>query len=236
MPLSSPGSAQRPRCGSNAAFTARLSAARAAGVIHTDFERGFIRAEVTSCEEFVSLGGEQGALQIKYEERHQSNLPNRSPTKLEMYSAVARIQNSGNAIIRNRLANVQITRPYPIKLGTYSRTCSGVVVIFSSELSEDKKCRGKDGFYRDCYANGCYRKYWKGPTETCLSCLSMVYCDLCDVVNWWVVGGMTNPTQPLPRKKSSKQLKSLDGLETGAMQLTPLSSLVGNICSILRVN
>lgn len=37
------------------------TAPQAAGRIHTDFERGFIRAEVTSYEEFVSLGGEQGA-------------------------------------------------------------------------------------------------------------------------------------------------------------------------------
>jgi len=37
------------------------TAPQAAGRIHTDFERGFIRAEVTSCEQFVSLGGEQGA-------------------------------------------------------------------------------------------------------------------------------------------------------------------------------
>jgi GTP-binding protein YchF len=37
------------------------TAPQAAGRIHTDFERGFIRAEVTSYEEFVSLGGEHGA-------------------------------------------------------------------------------------------------------------------------------------------------------------------------------
>jgi len=37
------------------------TAPQAAGRIHTDFERGFIRAEVTSYEDFVSLGGEQGA-------------------------------------------------------------------------------------------------------------------------------------------------------------------------------
>ena len=30
----------------------------AAGVIHTDFERGFIRAQVISYDDFVSLGGE----------------------------------------------------------------------------------------------------------------------------------------------------------------------------------
>ncbi len=36
-------------------------APQAAGVIHTDFERGFIRAEVIDCEEFVALGGEAGA-------------------------------------------------------------------------------------------------------------------------------------------------------------------------------
>ncbi len=34
------------------------SAPQAAGVIHTDFEKGFIRAEVTAYEDFVSLGSE----------------------------------------------------------------------------------------------------------------------------------------------------------------------------------
>jgi hypothetical protein len=37
------------------------SAPQAAGVIHTDFERGFIRAEVVSYEDFVACRGEQGA-------------------------------------------------------------------------------------------------------------------------------------------------------------------------------
>ena len=37
------------------------SAPRAAGVIHGDFERGFIRAETIAYEDFVNLGGEQGA-------------------------------------------------------------------------------------------------------------------------------------------------------------------------------
>jgi GTP-binding protein YchF len=37
------------------------TAPQAAGRIHTDFERGFIRAEVASYEDFVSLGGEQAA-------------------------------------------------------------------------------------------------------------------------------------------------------------------------------
>ena len=37
------------------------TAAQAAGVIHSDFERGFIRAEVVGYEDFVELGGEQGA-------------------------------------------------------------------------------------------------------------------------------------------------------------------------------
>lgn len=37
------------------------TAPNAAGRIHTDFERGFIRAEVTSFDDFVSCGGEQGA-------------------------------------------------------------------------------------------------------------------------------------------------------------------------------
>ena len=33
----------------------------AAGVIHTDFEKGFIRAETIAYEDYVSLGGEVGA-------------------------------------------------------------------------------------------------------------------------------------------------------------------------------
>lgn len=37
------------------------TAPQAAGRIHTDFERGFIRAEVTSYEDFVACGGEAGA-------------------------------------------------------------------------------------------------------------------------------------------------------------------------------
>jgi GTP-binding protein YchF len=36
-------------------------APQAAGVIHTDFEKGFIRAETISCDDFVACGGEQGA-------------------------------------------------------------------------------------------------------------------------------------------------------------------------------
>ncbi len=45
------------------AWTVRrgATAPQAAGRIHTDFERGFIRAEVTAYDDFVSLGGEQGA-------------------------------------------------------------------------------------------------------------------------------------------------------------------------------
>ena len=37
------------------------TAPQAAGVIHTDFERGFIRAEVISYEDYIACGGEQGA-------------------------------------------------------------------------------------------------------------------------------------------------------------------------------
>jgi len=45
------------------AWTVRAGATapQAAGVIHTDFERGFIRAEVASYDDFVERGGEQGA-------------------------------------------------------------------------------------------------------------------------------------------------------------------------------
>jgi len=37
------------------------TAPQAAGVIHSDFERGFIRAEVASYDDYVACGGEQGA-------------------------------------------------------------------------------------------------------------------------------------------------------------------------------
>ncbi|MGE5201793.1 MAG: redox-regulated ATPase YchF [Acidobacteriota bacterium] len=45
------------------AWTVRrgAKAPEAAGVIHTDFEKGFIRAETISYEDFVACGGEQGA-------------------------------------------------------------------------------------------------------------------------------------------------------------------------------
>ena len=36
-------------------------APQAAGVIHTDFEKGFIRAETIAYRDFVAHGGEQGA-------------------------------------------------------------------------------------------------------------------------------------------------------------------------------
>ena len=37
------------------------SAPQAAGVIHTDFEKGFIRAEIVSYEDYIQYQGEQGA-------------------------------------------------------------------------------------------------------------------------------------------------------------------------------
>ncbi len=37
------------------------TAPKAAGVIHTDFERGFIRAEVTAFDDYIEYQGEQGA-------------------------------------------------------------------------------------------------------------------------------------------------------------------------------
>src|SRR5262245_42851984 len=42
-------------------ITRGTRAPQAAGVIHTDFERGFIRAETISYEDYVALGGEAGA-------------------------------------------------------------------------------------------------------------------------------------------------------------------------------
>ncbi|MGB0360268.1 MAG: redox-regulated ATPase YchF [Endozoicomonas sp.] len=45
------------------AWTVKVGATapQAAGVIHTDFERGFIRAEVTSYDDFIQYNGEQGS-------------------------------------------------------------------------------------------------------------------------------------------------------------------------------
>ena len=45
------------------AWTVKVGATapEAAGVIHTDFQKGFIRAEVVSYADFIELGGEQGA-------------------------------------------------------------------------------------------------------------------------------------------------------------------------------
>ena len=41
--------------------TSGSRAPQAAGVIHTDFERGFIRAETIGYDDYVTLGGEAGA-------------------------------------------------------------------------------------------------------------------------------------------------------------------------------
>ncbi len=41
-----------------------LTAPKAASVIHTDFERGFIRAEVTSFDDYIKYKGEQGAKDV----------------------------------------------------------------------------------------------------------------------------------------------------------------------------
>ena len=40
-------------------FRSGAKAPEAAGAIHTDFERGFIRAETIAYDDFVSLGSEQ---------------------------------------------------------------------------------------------------------------------------------------------------------------------------------
>ncbi len=43
---------------------AATSAPKAAGAIHTDFEKGFIRAETIGYDDFVALGGEQGCKEV----------------------------------------------------------------------------------------------------------------------------------------------------------------------------
>ncbi len=48
------------------AWTVRqgATAPEAAGVIHTDFQKGFIRAEVTAYDDFIRYNGEQGAKEV----------------------------------------------------------------------------------------------------------------------------------------------------------------------------
>ena len=41
--------------------TSGATAPEAAGVIHSDFQRGFIRAETISYADYLACGGEQGA-------------------------------------------------------------------------------------------------------------------------------------------------------------------------------
>ena len=45
------------------AWTVKIGAKapQAAGVIHSDFERGFIKAETISFDDYIELGGESGA-------------------------------------------------------------------------------------------------------------------------------------------------------------------------------
>ena len=40
------------------------SAPKAAGIIHTDFEKGFIRAEVIAYDDYIALGGEVKAKEM----------------------------------------------------------------------------------------------------------------------------------------------------------------------------
>lgn len=42
-------------------FEINMTAPQCAGIIHTDFEKGFIRAEITGYDDYVSAGGEKGA-------------------------------------------------------------------------------------------------------------------------------------------------------------------------------
>ena len=45
-------------------FKKGMTAPQAAGVIHTDFERGFIRAETIAYEDFIEHNGEKGAREV----------------------------------------------------------------------------------------------------------------------------------------------------------------------------
>ena len=45
-------------------FTRGMKAPQAAGIIHSDFERGFIRAEVIKYDDYVSLGSEKACRDV----------------------------------------------------------------------------------------------------------------------------------------------------------------------------
>ena len=45
-------------------FESGTLAPQSAGIIHTDFEKGFIRAEVINCKEYLALGGESKAKEL----------------------------------------------------------------------------------------------------------------------------------------------------------------------------
>ncbi|GAB4164856.1 MAG: redox-regulated ATPase YchF [Rickettsiaceae bacterium] len=45
-------------------FAAGSLAPQAAGIIHTDFEKGFIRAEIIACEEYLAIGNEAKAKEL----------------------------------------------------------------------------------------------------------------------------------------------------------------------------
>ena len=52
---------RRPQGGARLDGAPRGQAPEAAGVIHTDFEKGFIRAETIAYDDYVALNGEAGA-------------------------------------------------------------------------------------------------------------------------------------------------------------------------------
>ena len=45
-------------------FTRGMKAPQAAGIIHSDFERGFIRAEVIKYDDYVALGSEKACRDV----------------------------------------------------------------------------------------------------------------------------------------------------------------------------
>ena len=54
---------------------AGASAPQAAGVIHGDFEKGFIRAETVAYDDYVALGGEAGRARGRAAPRRGQDLP-----------------------------------------------------------------------------------------------------------------------------------------------------------------
>ena len=72
---------------------------QAAGVIHTDFERGFIRAQTIAYDDFITFKGEQGAKGRRQDARRRQGLRRQGRRRVALL-----VQRSAWAPRRKRLS------------------------------------------------------------------------------------------------------------------------------------